>query len=72
MSEEKLRVLIVDDDPEIRSILLEFLGRSYECLAVNSAEAALAVLAAQQVDLIMTDIGMARMNGLDLVRHVTQ
>lgn len=70
MSEEKPRVLIVDDDPEIRSILLEFLGRSYECLALNSAEEALAVLATQKVDLILTDIAMARMNGLDLVRHI--
>ncbi|HWP55711.1 MAG TPA: EAL domain-containing protein [Pyrinomonadaceae bacterium] len=70
MSEEKLRVLIVDDDPEIRSILLEFLGGSYECLALNSAEEALPMLATQQFDLIMTDIAMARMNGLDLVRHI--
>jgi EAL domain-containing protein (putative c-di-GMP-specific phosphodiesterase class I)/ActR/RegA family two-component response regulator len=70
VSEEKPHVLIVDDDPEIRSILLEFLGRSYECLALNSAEEALAILATQQFDLIMTDIAMARMNGLDLVRHI--
>ena len=70
MSEAKPRVLIVDDDPEIRSILLEFLGRSYECLALSSAEEALPMLATQQFDLIMTDIAMARMNGLDLVRHI--
>jgi EAL domain-containing protein (putative c-di-GMP-specific phosphodiesterase class I)/ActR/RegA family two-component response regulator len=70
VSEAKPRVLIVDDDPEIRSILLEFLGRSYECLALSSAEEALPMLATQQFDLIMTDIAMARMNGLDLVRHI--
>ena len=70
VSEEKPRVLIVDDDHEIQSVLVEFLGRFYHCVAVNSAEAALATLATQPFDLIMTDIAMARMSGLEMVRRI--
>jgi EAL domain-containing protein (putative c-di-GMP-specific phosphodiesterase class I)/ActR/RegA family two-component response regulator len=68
--EEKPHLLIVDDDHEIQSILVEFLGRLYDCVAVNSAEAALAALATEQFDLIMTDIAMARMSGLEMVRQI--
>jgi EAL domain-containing protein (putative c-di-GMP-specific phosphodiesterase class I)/ActR/RegA family two-component response regulator len=68
--EEKSRLLIVDDDHEIQNILVEFLGRCYDCVAVNSAEAALVALATQRFDLIMTDIAMARMSGLEMVRQI--
>jgi EAL domain-containing protein (putative c-di-GMP-specific phosphodiesterase class I) len=68
--EEKSRLLIVDDDHEIQSILVEFLSRFYDCVAVNSAEAALRALATQRFDLIMTDIAMARMSGLEMVRQI--
>ena len=70
MIEEKSRLLIVDDDQEIQSILVEFLGCFYDCVAVNSAEAALAALATQPFDLIMTDIAMGRMSGLEMVRQI--
>lgn len=70
MNEEKSRLLIVDDDPEIQSVLVEFLSRFCDCVAFNSAEAALVALTRQPFDLIMTDIAMARMSGLEMVREV--
>jgi EAL domain-containing protein (putative c-di-GMP-specific phosphodiesterase class I)/FixJ family two-component response regulator len=70
VNEEKSRLLIVDDDDAIQSILVEFLSRFYDCVAVNSAEAALVALAGQRFDLIVTDIAMARMSGLELVRQI--
>jgi len=70
LREEKPRLLIVDDDREIRDILVEFLGRSYDCLALTSAEAALSAMTTQRFDVIMTDIAMPRMTGLEMVRHI--
>ena len=66
----KAHVLIIDDEPEIRNVLHEFLSRFYQCAAVNSAEEALALIATERFDLIISDITMERMSGLELVPHI--
>ena len=38
----KTRILVVDDEPEIRDVLCELLGDRYECIPASSAEEALA------------------------------
>ena len=70
MSLSDERILIVDDDEEIRNVLNEYLGRDYQCSAIDSAEQALALLATQSFDLILTDISMARMSGLEMLPHM--
>ena len=70
MNKDRPSVLIVDDDSEIRDILFEFLSRSYDCVALDCAESALALLALQTFDVILSDITMAQMNGLEMVRQV--
>ena len=66
----KSRILIADDDAEIRSVLQEFLSQWYECREVRSAEEALAVLRAEEFHLIISDIVMDGMSGLEMVPHV--
>src|SRR2546421_662448 len=70
MEKQKTRVLIVDDDMEIGSILHDFLSKSYDCVAVNSAADALAALADASFDLIMCDINMPQMSGLEMIPHI--
>ena len=65
-------ILIADDAPEIRAVLHEFLGRTYQCASVDSAEAALAQLAGRKFNLLISDIGMPGMSGLQLVPHVRE
>lgn len=72
MEDEKSRLLIIDDESQIRDVLDEYLGRTYHCVAVESAERALSVLAEQPFDLILSDITMERMSGLELVPHLLQ
>ena len=64
------RVLIADDEPEIRAVLAELLQKSYDCEAVGSAEAALERLGRREFDLVISDIMMGGMTGLDLIPHV--
>ncbi|HKP73059.1 MAG TPA: HD domain-containing phosphohydrolase [Pyrinomonadaceae bacterium] len=68
----KTRLLIADDEPEIRSILQEFLCERYDCRAVSSAEEVLALLEAERFDLIISDINMEGMSGLEMVPHVAR
>ncbi|WP_174842854.1 response regulator [Candidatus Oscillochloris fontis] len=66
------RILVVDDDPDIRRIVLLALSDDspYTIQAVSSAEAALLHISRHPVDLLFTDIRMPGMSGLDLVRQV--
>src|SRR5258706_13384149 len=66
----KARILVVEDDPEIRHVLREFLSRSYQCMAVDSAEEALSLISRQGFELILSDITMQRMSGLEMVPQI--
>ncbi|HEX8179257.1 MAG TPA: HD domain-containing phosphohydrolase [Pyrinomonadaceae bacterium] len=64
---EPVRLLIADDDRQVREVLHEFLSARYECRAVDSAEAALTLMRQVRFDLIISDITMGGQSGLELV-----
>jgi len=70
MAEKRARLLIVDDESQIRDVLRDFLSQSYDCVALNSGEDALALLSTESFDVIISDITMARMSGLEMVPHI--
>jgi len=67
---QKPTVLIIDDEEQIRHLLIDVLGSSYECSDAGSAEEALAALSDHTFDLVISDIDMGGMSGLELVPHV--
>ncbi len=71
-SNSTYRLLIVDDEFEIRSMMVEFLREieGYIVFEADSAEAALSILRDNEVDLILSDINMPGMKGFDLLREV--
>jgi response regulator RpfG family c-di-GMP phosphodiesterase len=66
----KPRVLVVDDEPEVRNLLCELLGEGYDCTPAASAEEALARLDAAEFDLVLSDIQMPGMSGLEMIPRV--
>jgi len=64
------RILIVDDEVEITEILADLLSEDYDCLRAASAEEALARLTESQFQLVISDITMPGMSGLDMIPHV--
>jgi putative nucleotidyltransferase with HDIG domain len=68
-STERARVLIVDDERDIRELLCELLSLDYRCAARSSAEEALALLASEKFDLVISDITMSGMSGLEMIPH---
>lgn len=66
----KPTILIIDDDEQIRGLLTAVLVDRYECHSASSAEEALKKLGSKGFDLILSDIDMAGMSGLELVPHV--
>ena len=64
-------VLCVDDETNIRRVLSAMLKRDgYEVTAAADGEQALAAMHRAPVDVVVTDLVMPRMGGLDLLRHV--
>lgn len=65
------RVLIVDDDADILAVLeLLFTDDGFKPICCGTNEAALAALAADAFQLIITDLRLVGGTGLDLIRHV--
>lgn len=65
------KILIVDDDPSIRSTLKEVLSReSYQVVTAGSGEEALNVMRGTSFDLALLDLKMAGMDGLSLMKEI--
>ncbi len=63
------RLLLVDDDSTIRASLTEALSdAATEVLAVESAERALTVVSTDPVDVVLTDVRMAGLDGVTLLK----
>jgi DNA-binding NtrC family response regulator len=66
------RILLVDDDETIRDTLYELLSDYYVCQTAETAEKAFARLEADEYDVVLTDISMPGLSGLELLGHVRQ
>jgi DNA-binding NtrC family response regulator len=67
------KVLIAEDDPDIRNILALFLGeKGFQVKVADAGDRALAMLAEEPMDLILSDVRMPGMSGLELLREVKE
>ncbi len=66
------RALVVDDDETIRDTLYELLSESYICQTAETAEKAVARLQADTYDVVLTDISMPGLSGLELLGQIRQ
>ncbi len=67
------RILIVDDDPGQRSLLDSFLrGQGFDTVVVESGAKALVALRAQPVGMMISDVRMPGMSGLETLRQARQ
>lgn len=66
-----MKILIVDNDPVYLNLLAEVLRlHDYEIVTAMDGEAALSRLREEPVDLIVSDISMPKMNGINLHQNV--
>jgi len=67
------RILIVDDDRLLREVLQEILEeRGYRVSTTGDGRAALRLLQTEGFDLVLTDLHMPRMNGLELITEIAR
>ncbi len=72
MSPKLKTVLIVDDDEGMRDTLSAILKREYRVVVASTGEAALNVLKSEDVDLMLLDIRMPGIGGLEVLRIVKE
>lgn len=67
------RVLVVDDEPSVADVCREYLGgEGFEVTVAESGEEALKLLPDLRPDVILTDINLPGLSGLEVVRHAKQ
>ena len=64
------RILIVDDEPPVIDVFREFLaGQGYELQTAATGEEALRVIGEFRPDIVLTDINLPGLSGLDVMSH---
>ena len=65
------KVLVIDDDAAVRHVIARILSqRALDVLQASDGRQGLAVLQAEQPDLIITDIIMPEMEGIETIREI--
>lgn len=73
MTRASPKILVADDDDDLRRMVLRFLDRGgYEVSEVKSGRDALAAALTQQFDLVITDVYMPNMDGIEFITRVGQ
>ncbi|HEV7557519.1 MAG TPA: ATP-binding protein, partial [Kofleriaceae bacterium] len=69
---ERRRVLVVDDEPMVRQILLDLLAAHHQVEVAESGEAALAAIGRDKFDVILCDMMMPGVSGMDVYHRVAR
>jgi DNA-binding NtrC family response regulator len=70
MLPEKKQILVVDDEANLRRVLTAQLSRDgYEVHTAPDGDAGLTILREHHIDLVITDLRMPKMDGLELLRQ---
>ena len=70
-NQNRVRILIVDDEPAVCDVLEEFLAEiGYEADIAHNGEKALEILSAQRHDLMLLDLKMPGLGGLEVLKEI--
>jgi two-component system response regulator AtoC len=70
ITDTRPQILVVDDEPNLRRVLAVQLSRDgYDVHAVADGEAALKILQEQYIDVVITDLRMPLLDGMELMRR---
>ena len=65
-------LLLIDDDPAVRQMLDVLFSGKHECHTADRAEQAMELLEFQSYDVVITDVSMPGLGGVEILRHIKQ
>ena len=73
MDEKRPRILVVDDEEAIRQFLnVTLTSQGYEIIEAASGQEAISSVSSQQPDLIILDLGLPDIDGVEVTRRLRQ
>ena len=66
------RILVVDDEECVRQLFTSYLGETYSCAAAADAQEALELLSREPFALVVTDVQLPGLSGIELLRKITE
>ena len=66
----RLSVLLIDDDADLREVLVLLLARFYQVEEAATVERALAMVAARPYDVVLCDVGLPGLDGYEVARRL--
>src|SRR5947209_2711084 len=66
------RILVVDDEESVRTLFASYLGETYSCETAADAQEALELLSREPFALVITDMQMPGLSGIELLRKITE
>jgi DNA-binding response OmpR family regulator len=70
MSQDLPKILVVDDEPPLRELVIVTLGDQYSCDEAVDGDAALERLRREPYDLVILDVMMPGLSGIDVLREM--
>jgi DNA-binding response OmpR family regulator len=70
MNPRRPKILVVDDEPPLRELVVVTLGDAFVCDEVDNGDEALARLSGDHYDLVMLDVMMPGTSGTDVLRKM--
>lgn len=68
MAKRKKTILVIDDEADIRTLLIEEFGKMFKVVTAKDGEEGLKNIFEKKPDLVILDIRMPKMNGLEVLR----
>jgi two-component system response regulator HydG len=67
---KKISILVVEDEEPIARLLIHLLADKFECAIAPGADEAISLVASRRFDIVLADIGLPGMSGIELCRRV--
>ncbi len=71
VNDKKARILVIEDDAIVRESVVTFLGdQGFDVLEAEDGERGLEVFRAEKPDMVLTDLRMPKVDGLQVLKHI--
>ncbi len=69
---ENTKILIVDDNPDIRQLVIQLMGGEYRFIEAENGRIALNLIREHNIDLVISDVLMPELDGMELCKSIKE